>query len=115
MRPEAPGADSSWRLPRETFVSLAVFAVVWQLLSMASPALGLPSFAVPSLSRIWESVLKVNMLDAAVTLARVGAALVISFALGLAGAVLMYLFSGLERYGRPLVRVLMAVPVVSWI
>jgi ABC-type nitrate/sulfonate/bicarbonate transport system permease component len=115
MRPEAPGADLSWRLPREAFVSIAAFAVLWQLLSLASPALGIPPFAVPSLAKIWASLLQVDMVDALVTLARVAAALVISFVLGLLGAVLMYNFGALERYVRPLVRILMAVPVVSWI
>jgi NitT/TauT family transport system permease protein len=115
MRPEVPGADLSWRLPREAFVSIAVLAIVWQLLSLASPSLGIPAFAVPSLAKIWASLLKVNMVDALVTLSRVAAALVASFVLGLAGAVLMYNFGLLERYGRPLVRILMAVPVVSWI
>jgi NitT/TauT family transport system permease protein len=115
MRPEVAGGDLSWRLPREAFVSIAVFAVLWQLLSLASPALGIPPFAVPSLAKIWASLLQVDMVDALVTLARVAAALVISFVLGLLGAVLMYNFGALERYVRPLVRILMAVPVVSWI
>ncbi|MDB5841096.1 MAG: ssuC 2 [Herminiimonas sp.] len=115
MRPEGAERAASWRLPREAFVSIAVLAVAWQLLSMASPAIGLPPFAVPSLGRIWNSLLKITPIDALVTLARVGAALLISFLLGLAGAVLMYLSPTLERYGRPLVRILMAVPVVSWI
>lgn len=115
MRPEAAAPGQSLRLPRETFVSLALFAVAWQALSMASPALGIPAFAVPSLAKIGDALLKVSLTDAAVTLARVGAALAISFVLGILGAVLMYSFGALDRYGRPLVRILMAVPVVSWI
>jgi ABC-type nitrate/sulfonate/bicarbonate transport system permease component len=50
-----------------------------------------------------------------VTLARVVGALVVSFALGLGVAMAMYASSSVERYGRPLVRLLMAVPVVCWI
>src|SRR5207245_9162929 len=50
-----------------------------------------------------------------VTLARVVGALVISFALGLGLAVVMYASVAVERYGRPIVRLLMAVPVVCWI
>jgi NitT/TauT family transport system permease protein len=115
VRPEAPSGELTWRLPRETFVSLFVFAVLWQVLSLSSPALGIPPFAVPSLARIWNSLLQVNVADALITLARVAAALAASFVLGLAGAVLMYNFGVLERYCRPLVRILMAVPVVSWI
>jgi NitT/TauT family transport system permease protein len=109
------GAPVPSRLPREAFASLLILCLLWEALSRASPALGIPPFAVPSLTRIWDSLLKITPLDAVVTLARVLAALAVSFALGLAGAVLMYLSESLERYGKPLVRLLMAVPVVSWI
>src|SRR5262249_57475054 len=50
-----------------------------------------------------------------VTLARVAGALAISFVVGLALAVAMYASAPIERYGRPIVRLLMAVPVVCWI
>jgi NitT/TauT family transport system permease protein len=109
------GTGPSWHLPREAIVSIVICAVAWQLLSMASPALGLPPFAVPSLTRIWDSLLKITFIDTAVTLARIAAALTASFVLGVACAVLMYLSPTLDRYASPLVRVLMAVPVVSWI
>ena len=42
-------------------------------------------------------------------------ALVVSFVLGVMLAIGMYLSGSLERYLRPLIRLLMAVPVVSWI
>lgn len=115
MRPDAVPTGSGWRMPRETFISILLFAVAWQLLSMAAPSLGIPGFAVPSLTKIWASLLKVSPIDAAVTLARVAVALVVSFILGLAGALLMYLLPTADRYIRPLVRVLMAVPVISWV
>jgi NitT/TauT family transport system permease protein len=115
MRPDVVSTIPSWRVPRETFVSIVLFAVAWQLLSMAAPSLGIPGFAVPSLAKIWASLLKVSPIDAAVTLARVAVALVISFLLGLGGALLMYLLPTADRYIRPLVRVLMAVPVISWV
>lgn len=111
----APRAPGGLRLPHESLVAIVAFALAWQLLSVVSPMIGLPPFAVPSLGKIWDSLLKVTAADVAVTLARVGAALLVSFVLGLAGALLMYLVPPLERYGRPLVRILMAVPVVSWI
>ena len=43
------------------------------------------------------------------------AALVASFVLGLALAMAMYRSEPLEKYLHPLIRILMAVPVVSWI
>ena len=57
----------------------------------------------------------ITPLDVAVTLARVIGALVISFVLGLAMAMAMYRSKTLEDYLHPMIRILMAVPVVSWI
>ena len=102
-------------LPREAIVSILVFAILWECLSRAAPSLGIPGFAVPSWTRIAQSMATITVVDAAVTLARVIAALVASFAIGLGLAILMYLSESLERYVRPFIRLLMAVPVVSWI
>lgn len=101
--------------PRETIVSLLVFAVCWEALSHIAPLLGIPSFAVPSLVRIAKSITTITPIDIAVTLARVLGALVASFVLGLALAMAMYRSQLLEKYMHPMVRILMAVPVVSWI
>ena len=49
------------------------------------------------------------------TLARVIAALFVSFVLGLALAMAMYRSDSLDKYLHPMIRLLMAVPVVSWI
>ena len=57
----------------------------------------------------------ITPLDVAVTLARVVGALIVSFVLGLAGAMAMYRSQAVEHHLRPLIRLLMAVPVVSWI
>ncbi|MCC7347919.1 MAG: ABC transporter permease subunit [Variibacter sp.] len=103
------------RLPREAIVSILVFALCWEALSRASPWLGIPPFAVPSFVRIGQSLTSITLIDVVVTLARVIAALVISFVLGVAVAIAMYLSPPVERYLRPMVRLLMAVPVVSWI
>ena len=35
--------------PRQTLVSLLVFAVGWEALSHLAPVLGIPPFAIPSL------------------------------------------------------------------
>jgi NitT/TauT family transport system permease protein len=103
------------RLPREAIISLLVFAACWEALSRLSPWLGIPPFAVPSFVRIGESLAAITFVDVAVTLARVLAALVVSFVLGVLVAIAMYLSPATERYIRPMVRLLMAVPVVSWI
>ena len=50
-----------------------------------------------------------------VTLARVIGALILSFVLGVALAMAMYRSHSLENYLHPMVRLFMAVPVVSWI
>jgi ABC-type nitrate/sulfonate/bicarbonate transport system permease component len=100
---------------RETLISIVVFFVCWELLSLAAPHLGIPAFAVPSLLRIGQSFGKITAIDIAVTLLRVIGALVVSFMLGVALAIAMYLSGAVERYVHPMVRILMAVPVVSWI
>jgi NitT/TauT family transport system permease protein len=101
--------------PRQTIVSLLVFAVCWQALSYLSPYLGIPPFAVPSLVRIAQRIVVITPLDVAVTLARVIGALIASFVLGLAAAMAMYRSKTLDDYLHPMIRILMAVPVVSWI
>jgi NitT/TauT family transport system permease protein len=101
--------------PRETIISLVAVAVLWQVMSYLAPALGIPAFAIPGLGRIAESLTKITAYDVVVTLGRVLLSLVVSFVIGLAVAVLMYRSDSVEKYLRPLVRILMAVPVVSWI
>ena len=44
--------------PRQTLVSLLVFAVVWETLSHLAPYLGIPAFAIPSFARIAKSRLR---------------------------------------------------------
>lgn len=101
--------------PRQTVVSLLVFAACWQALSYLSPWLGIPPFAVPSLVKIAQRMAVITPLDVVVTLARVIGALVASFVLGLAAAMAMYRSKTLDDYLHPMIRILMAVPVVSWI
>lgn len=99
----------------DTLIAVGSFALVWQLLSSLSPALGLPPFAVPSLGKVGQSLLQITPVDAFVTFARVIGALVLSFFLGMLGAVCMYQWAALDRYLRPLIRIIMAVPVISWV
>ena len=101
--------------PRQTLVSLLVFALAWEVLSYLAPALGIPPFAIPSLLRIAKAITTITPLDIAVTLARVIGALIVSFVLGIVLAMAMYRSDTLENYLHPMIRILMAVPVVSWI
>lgn len=101
--------------PRQALVSLLVFAVGWEVLSHLAPALGIPPFAIPSLAKIAQSLMTITPVDVVVTLARVIGALALSFVLGLLLAMAMYRSQALENYLHPMVRLLMAVPVISWI
>ncbi len=101
--------------PRQTIVSLLVFAACWEGMSHLAPLLGIPPFAIPSLLRISKSILTITPIDIVVTLARVIAALIASFIFGLVLAMAMYRSETLDQYLHPMIRILMAVPVVSWI
>ena len=116
MHPEEyreAGLDGTFS--RQAVVSVLIFAALWEALSYLAPALGIPAFAIPSLARIGRSLLTITPIDVLVTLARVIGALIASFVLGVALAVLMYQSQRLESYLRPMIRLFMAVPVVSWI
>jgi NitT/TauT family transport system permease protein len=65
--------------------------------------------------RIAKAITTITPLDIAVTLARVIGALIVSFVLGIVLAMAMYRSDTLEKYVHPMIRILMAVPVVSWI
>ncbi|HZD91213.1 MAG TPA: ABC transporter permease subunit, partial [Pseudolabrys sp.] len=101
--------------PRQTLVSLLVFAAFWETLSHLAPYLGIPPFAIPSFLKIARSLADITPIDVVVTLARVIGALIVSFLLGMALAMAMYRSKALDEYLHPMVRILMAVPVVSWI
>jgi NitT/TauT family transport system permease protein len=101
--------------PRQTLVSLLVFALAWEVLSHLAPTLGIPPFAIPSLLRIAKAITTITPIDIVVTLARVIGALIVSFVLGIVLAMVMYRSDTLDKYLHPMIRILMAVPVVSWI
>ena len=116
MHPEEyreAGLDGTFS--RQAVVSVLIFAALWEALSYLAPALGIPAFAIPSFARIGRSLLTITPIDVLVTLARAIGALILSFVLGVALAVLMYQSKRLESYLRPMIRLFMAVPVVSWI
>ena len=101
--------------PKQTLVSLLIFAIIWEAMSYLAPSLGIPPFAIPSWLKIAKSIATITPIDVVVTLARVVGALIVSFVLGLALAMAMYRSETLDKYVHPMVRILMAVPVVSWI
>jgi NitT/TauT family transport system permease protein len=107
---EALEARAPFRFPREMVIALAVLAVGWEIVSLF-----VPPFVVPGWGRIFRSLVGLRLDFVLVTLARVAAALAVSFVLGLGVAMAMYASASFERYGRPIVRLLMAVPVVCWI
>ncbi len=107
---EALEARGSFRFPREMLISLLILAVAWEIASKF-----FPPFVIPSFAKIGKSLLTLRADFVLVTLARVALALVLSFALGVGWAIAMYLSERLEKYGMPVVRLLMAVPVVCWI
>lgn len=112
---ELRARDRNFVFPQHTLVSLLVFCVFWEVLSHLAPTLGIPPFAIPSLLKIGKSIATITWIDIVVTLARVIGALVASFVLGLALAMAMYRSQTLEKYVYPIIRLFMAVPVVSWI
>jgi NitT/TauT family transport system permease protein len=65
--------------------------------------------------RIAKAITTVTPIDIVVTLARVIGALIVSFVLGIVLAMAMYRSDALDKYLHPMIRILMAVPVVSWI
>ena len=105
----------NFTFPRHTLVSLLAFCVFWEVLSYLAPTLGIPPFAIPSLQKIARSIATITWIDIAVTLARVIGALIASFVLGLMLAMAMYRSPSLDKYLHPIIRLFMAVPVVSWI
>ncbi len=107
---EALEARAAFRFPREMMVGLLLLAVAWQIVSMF-----VPPFIVPGWQRSFGSLVTLPMGFVLITLARVVVALVVSFVLGLGLAVAMYASTPVERYGRPIVRLFMAVPELCWI
>jgi len=103
------------RVSREAVISLLALACLWEILSHFATSIGVPQLAIPSLAKIAESLTHITFIDLAVTLLRVLAALTVSFVLGIGLAVLFYHSKTADRYFTPVIRLLMAVPVISWI
>ena len=97
-------------VPRETIVALVGSALIWQALSYV-----LPSYIVPGWEKVLASLVRLSPTDVAITVARVVGALALSFLIGVLLAVAMYRWKRADDFFLPLVRLLMAVPVVCWI
>ena len=95
---------------RRTIVSLLIFMVLWEVFARLTPA-----YVAASWSAILSAMLDLNPAFILVTGARVLFALVISFIIGALGAVVLYSVRTLEDYVMPMVKLVMAVPVVSWV
>jgi ABC-type nitrate/sulfonate/bicarbonate transport system permease component len=95
---------------RDALVSFAAFAAAWQ-----GASLFLPKFKMPGLQYVAESLLTLHYDYVLISLTRVTFALALAFAVGMAGALAMYLYRGVERYIMPMVRLVMAVPATCWI
>ena len=113
LKSEALGAfdaQMSFRFPREMVIVLLAIAVLWQILSWL-----VPPFVIPGWQRIFQSLFSLRIDFVLITVARVIAALLISFAIGIALSLAMYLWKPIESYFKTVVRLFMAVPVVCWI
>jgi NitT/TauT family transport system permease protein len=95
---------------RDSLVTFAAFAAVWQVTSLF-----LPKFMVPGLQHIVQSLFTLDYSFVLISMARVAGALALSFVLGMAGALAMYLWDWVERRAMPMVRLVMAVPATCWI
>jgi NitT/TauT family transport system permease protein len=107
---EEIAARSRFQGGRRTIVSLALFMVLWEVFARLTPP-----FVAPQWSAILEAMLALNPRFVLITAARVLFALVLSFVVGAFGAVLLYAARTLEDYVLPIVKLLMAVPVISWV
>jgi ABC-type nitrate/sulfonate/bicarbonate transport system permease component len=91
-------------------ISLVALLVVWEALSRM-----LPSYVLPPLEMVFETILNLNFAHAYVTLLRVAVALLAAFGTGLALATVMYLSRRAERYLMPIISLIMAVPAICWV
>jgi NitT/TauT family transport system permease protein len=106
-------AATTWgriRVGKEAIISLMIFGVAWQIVSLFTPP-----YIVPGWQVIFEKMIRLQPHQIYITVGRVILSLAVSFGLGVLGAVIMYLSKKLESYILPLVKLVMAVPVICWI
>ncbi|MEM4283640.1 MAG: ABC transporter permease subunit [Candidatus Caldarchaeum sp.] len=95
---------------RHYIISLLAVAVAWEVASWF-----LPPYILPSWALVFETLTRLNMIHAWITLGRVLLALTAAFSTGLALATLMYLSREFEKYMMPVVNLIMAVPAICWV
>jgi NitT/TauT family transport system permease protein len=91
-------------------ISLLTVILGWEVASRF-----LPPYILPSWMLVFETLLRINLVHAWVTLARVLLALAVAFTIGLTLATLMYLSQKFEKYMIPIVNLIMAVPAICWV
>lgn len=94
----------------QTLVAMLLVAGGWQLVSLR-----LPDYIVPGWEVIGPTLLDLEYNHVLTTGLRVLAALGLAFSLGLVAALLLSSFPRIEGYIMPMVKMLMAVPAISWI
>lgn len=97
------------RGPRSV-VSLLAFMALWELFARVTP-----NYVAPTWMSILQAASELRLEFIAVTAARVGLALVASFFIGIALAVLLYTIRVVEDFALPIVKLIMAVPVICWV
>ncbi len=90
--------------------SLIAVVTAWEIASWF-----LPPYILPGWVLVFESLLRLNIMHAWITIGRVLVALVIAFICGLGLATLMYLSSRFEKYMTPIINLIMAVPAICWV
>lgn len=115
LHPEVTGGEPrELRAPwQDSLRTLIVLALLWELASWWTPDYVVPGWALIARS-LWR-LLQDHPGWIALTCGRVLAALMVGFLAGAGLAIGMYRHPRLERYLVPLIRVLMAVPVICWI
>jgi NitT/TauT family transport system permease protein len=98
------------KIPKEMIISYLAFIVIWEIASLFSP-----SYIIPGWEKIMAALFKLNPKDVLITSIRVLVAMVISFGIGLLLASWMYANKTAEKYLLPIVKLLTAIPVISWI
>lgn len=95
---------------KKTALSLLLLALLWQVAAFLTP-----DYVIPGWPLIFEKLVRLRPDWIAATTLRVCFALILSFAIGFGTAVILYFWRSLEDLCMPLVKVVMAVPVICWI
>lgn len=103
------------RARKESIVTVAVIAALWQVSSWF-----LPPILAPSLEEIARELFRIaasagELAHIAATVSRILISLVLSFVIGGVCGLLMALFTPVRRYLQPLLHMIQGVPALSWV